>query len=100
MLLLSAGIRRSEAVSITLDDLDLENPQLLIRVKGDKQRVVPLTEQAVEISRLVRRDATISLRGQHYAAPPELMGKHVWVGLLGDDILIEHAGRTVATYTR
>ncbi len=54
----------------------------------------------VEISRLVRRDATISLRGQRFAVPPELMGKHVWVGLLGDDIVIEHAGRTVATYTR
>ena len=54
----------------------------------------------VEISRLVRRDATISLRGQRFAVPPELMGKHVWVGLLGGDITIEHAGRTVATYTR
>ena len=48
MLLLSTGIRRGEAVSITLDDLDLENRQLLIRGKGDKQRMVPLTEQAVE----------------------------------------------------
>jgi len=28
------------------------------------------------------------------------MAKHVWVGLLGDDIVIEHAGRTVATYLR
>ena len=54
----------------------------------------------VELSRLVRRDATISLRGERYGVPPELMGKHVWVGLLGDDIIIEHAGRTVATYTR
>jgi site-specific recombinase XerD len=48
VLLLSTGIRRSEAVSITLDDLDLDNRQVLIRGKGDKQRVVPLTEQAVE----------------------------------------------------
>jgi len=48
VLLLSTGIRRSEAVSITLDDLDLEKRQLLIRGKGDKERVVPLTEQAVE----------------------------------------------------
>ena len=54
----------------------------------------------METSRLVRRDATISLRGHRYAVPPELMGKHVWVGLLGDDILIQHAGRTVASYTR
>lgn len=48
VLLLSTGIRRSEAVAITLDDIDLEHRQLLIRGKGDKQRVVPLTDQAVE----------------------------------------------------
>jgi len=48
VLLLSTGIRRSEAAAITLDDIDLENRQLLILGKGDKQRVVPLTEQAVE----------------------------------------------------
>jgi site-specific recombinase XerD len=47
VLLLSTGIRRSEAVGITLDDLDLENRQLLIHGKGDKERMVPLTEQVV-----------------------------------------------------
>jgi len=54
----------------------------------------------VEVYRLVRRDATISLQSQRYGVPPELMGKHVWVGVLGDDIVIEHAGRIVATYSR
>ena len=48
VLLLSTGIRRSEAVAITLDDLSLEERQLLIRGKGEKERVVPLTDQAVE----------------------------------------------------
>jgi len=48
VLLLSTGIRRSEAVGITLDDLDLEKRQLLVRGKGDKERVVPLTDQAAE----------------------------------------------------
>jgi len=48
VLLLSTGIRRSEAVSITLDDLNLEERQVLIRGKGDKERVVPLTDQVVE----------------------------------------------------
>jgi integrase/recombinase XerD len=48
VLLLSTGIRRSEAVTITLDDLNLEERQLLIRGKGDKERVVPLTDQVVE----------------------------------------------------
>jgi hypothetical protein len=28
------------------------------------------------------------------------MGKHVWVGPLGNEITIEHAGRVVASYTR
>lgn len=55
---------------------------------------------AVEVVRSVRRDATISLGGRPYAVPSELMGKHVWVGLLGNAITIEHAGRIVATYTR
>jgi len=54
----------------------------------------------VEVSRLVRRDATVSLRGERFAVPPELMGKHVWVGRLGDDIVIEHAGRVVASFTK
>ncbi len=48
VLLLSTGIRRSEAVGVTLDDIDLEKRQLLIRGKGDKERVVPLTDQVVE----------------------------------------------------
>ena len=48
VLLLSTGIRRSEAVAIALDDLNLEERQVLIRGKGGKERVVPLTDQAVE----------------------------------------------------
>jgi site-specific recombinase XerD len=48
VLLLSTGIRRSEAVGITLDDLDLELCQVLVKGKGNKQRVVPLTEMVVQ----------------------------------------------------
>jgi transposase InsO family protein len=54
---------------------------------------------AVEVSRLVHRDATIKLAGRLWEVPPELMGKHVWVRRLGRDIAIEHAGRIVAQYT-
>jgi transposase InsO family protein len=54
----------------------------------------------VEVMRKVNRDATISLNRQQYPVPPELIGRHVWVGMLGDTITIEHSGRTVATYTR
>ena len=34
------------------------------------------------------------------AVPPEPMSKHVWVGLLGQDITLEHAAKAVATYPR
>jgi site-specific recombinase XerD len=51
VLLLSTGIRRSEAIGITLDDLDLDNRQLLVHGKGSKERVVPLNESAAEAIR-------------------------------------------------
>lgn len=43
LLLLSAGLRRSEAAAITLDQIDMEHRQLRVRGKGNKERVVPLT---------------------------------------------------------
>ena len=50
-LLLFAGLRRSEVAAITLDDLDLENGQLLVRGKGAKQRVVPLASTVMQAIR-------------------------------------------------
>jgi site-specific recombinase XerD len=47
MLLLATGIRRSEAVLISLEDMNLTDRQLLVHGKGAKQRTVPLTRQAV-----------------------------------------------------
>jgi len=47
VLLLTTGMRRSEAVSIALEDVDLENGQLLVHGKGSKERTVPLTQEAV-----------------------------------------------------
>ena len=46
--LLFTGLRRGEAVAITLDDLDLEKGQLLVHGKGSKDRVVPLTPLVVQ----------------------------------------------------
>ena len=54
----------------------------------------------VEVQRKVARDCTISLGGKRYELPADLIGRHVWVGLLGNSITVEHSGRTVATFTR
>jgi len=48
LLLLSTGLRRSEAAAITLDHVDLEHRQLRVRGKGNKERMVPLTAEVVE----------------------------------------------------
>jgi len=48
LLLLSTGLRRSEAAAITLDQIDLEHRQLRVRGKGNKERVVPLTPEVVQ----------------------------------------------------
>ena len=73
VLLLTTGIRRSEAAAITLDDLDLEKGLLLVRGKGDMERVVPLADEAVAALRayLAHRVPTesrglfVSARGGH-----------------------------------
>jgi site-specific recombinase XerD len=51
LLLLSTGLRRSEAAAITLDQVNLEHRQLRVRGKGNKERMVPLTAEVVEAIR-------------------------------------------------
>jgi putative transposase len=53
----------------------------------------------VEVSRKVGRDAAISLGGKRYALPAEFMGRHVWVGRLGNTITVEHGGQLIAEFT-
>jgi integrase/recombinase XerD len=45
-LLYSAGLRSAEAVGLDLADVDFEREALHVRGKGDKERVVPLGEEA------------------------------------------------------
>jgi len=48
LLMLTAGLRRSEVGAIRLEDMDLDNQALLVRGKGAKQRMVPLMPQTAE----------------------------------------------------
>jgi site-specific recombinase XerD len=47
VMLLATGMRRSELLQVTLEDIDAPNHQLLVRGKGAKQRTVPLTRQTL-----------------------------------------------------
>jgi site-specific recombinase XerD len=70
-LLLFAGLRRSEVAAIILDDLDMENAQLLVRGKGAKQRVVPLTPLVVEVIR------------EYLQCRPQTESQHLFVSRVG-----------------
>jgi len=50
-LLYAAGLRVSEIVNVKLEDLKLEIGHLLVRGKGDKERIVPLGRAAQEAIR-------------------------------------------------
>lgn len=47
-LLYSTGARISEAVGLDVDDIDVETRSVLLRGKGDKQRLVPVGRPAIE----------------------------------------------------
>jgi site-specific recombinase XerD len=51
-LVYSAGLRTQEAVDLTLASVDFEQEAVLVRGKGDKERVVPLGEEAAYRLRL------------------------------------------------
>jgi len=48
LLMLTAGLRRSEVGAIRLEDVNLQNQTLLVRGKGAKQRMVPLMPQTAQ----------------------------------------------------
>jgi site-specific recombinase XerD len=56
-LVYSAGLRSQEAVDLDLADVDFEQELLHVRGKGDKERVVPLGEEASHRLALYLRDA-------------------------------------------
>ena len=43
-----SGLRVSELVNLTLNDIDLYNDTILIQGKGNKERIVPLGDYAKE----------------------------------------------------
>jgi site-specific recombinase XerD len=56
-LVYSAGLRAQEAVDLTLADVDFEQEAVLVRGKGNKERLVPLGEEAALRLRIYLEDA-------------------------------------------
>lgn len=54
---------------------------------------------AVEQSRRVGRDSAVAFRGRRLAVPPQYLGQHVWLQLLGDDLKITANNQIVAHYS-
>ena len=48
-LMLLCGLRASETISIRIDDIDLIERRIRIRGKGNKERVLPLPDQIIEM---------------------------------------------------
>jgi len=60
-LVYSAGLRSAEAVGLDLADVDFEQELVRVRGKGDKERVVPLGEEASHWLGRYRREARPAL---------------------------------------
>ena len=60
-LVYSAGLRSAEAVGLDLADVDFEQELVRVRGKGDKERVVPLGEEAAHWVARYLRDARPAL---------------------------------------
>lgn len=63
-LLYACGLRASELIGLTLDDVRLDEAFLRCTGKGDKQRVVPIGASAVASLRTYLNDARPSLAGE------------------------------------
>ena len=89
--LYACGLRASEAVSLTLDDVDLEEELLRARGKGSKERLVP-----------IGREAVAALRAYVARGRPALVGlrpeRHVFVNARGGGLSRQGLYKIVQTY--
>ncbi len=63
-LLYSCGLRITEAIEIQNHDIDFENSMLMITGKGDKQRIVPVGEEAMRLIRKYLSESRSGILGE------------------------------------
>ena len=64
-MLYGGALRVSEVIAVSLNDLKIEQGYVLVRGKGDKERIVPLGRAAVEALQSYLTGARSALAGQH-----------------------------------
>ena len=88
-LLYGSGLRVSEVCAIRLSDIDWERRRLIVRGKGSKQRVVPLSEPAVAALAEWQED------GRAEMADPSKAGDAMFVNLYGRPLNTQAVRRLV-----
>jgi site-specific recombinase XerD len=82
-LVYSCGLRSAEAVGLDLGDVDLDREQLRVRGKGDKERLVPLGEEAAWlVARWLREGRPQLARGACDALFVSVRGKRLDTSVL------------------
>jgi integrase/recombinase XerD len=62
-LLYSSGLRISEAIDLTINDIDFENMFITVTGKGSKQRMVPIGKEAARLLHKYKRESRPAIIG-------------------------------------
>ncbi len=93
--LYSTGIRRGEALKLTVFDVDLDRATLRVKGKGRKERLVPLGRQAVKFLGIYLKEARPKLLPKLTAAPEAL-----WLDRNRTGLGAAGLGHAIAKYAR
>src|SRR3989344_1499069 len=90
VLLLGTGIRLSELVGLTLDKVNLEHSgrSIKVRGKGDKERIIPLTDELVGILEL------------YLKTRPDVFSNHLFISRLGEQLCARSVYGLVKKYLK
>lgn len=94
----SSGLRMSELVALSRQDLDLKNFSVRVMGKGRKERILPVTKNAVEwISRYLKNPDRFSDSKEHQA---EKDGKAIFLNKWGERLSARSIDRHFSQYLK